>query len=355
VLGLAQIGHRDHDGPARQIFDQIMDSGQLLLGIINDILDFSKIEAGKLQIEALPVDVQALLNRAATQVRERAGRKGLILTTEVASNLPATVQSDPMRLEQVLLNLLSNAVKFTDAGRVQVSAGLHEGQLVLSVTDTGIGMTPDQVQSLFRPFEQGDSSTTRQYGGTGLGLSISKRLVELLGGEIVVTSEPGMGSRFDVILPLIGSPQIEVPIVPAAKSPLSELPIGQRLAGLRVLAAEDNLINQMVLREFLTLEGAVCIMADSGAAAIECVVQQGEASFDIVLMDIQMPGMSGYEATRELQKLAPHLPVVGQTAHAMLEERIKCQEAGMVDLVVKPIDLNVLVQTIQRRARVRAL
>jgi PAS domain S-box-containing protein len=352
VLGLAQIGHRDHDGPARQIFDQIMDSGQLLLGIINDILDFSKIEAGKLQIETLPVDLQALLNRAATQVRDRAGRKGLVLNTEVAKNLPATVQSDPMRLEQVLLNLLSNAVKFTDVGLVQVSAGLHEGHLVLSVTDTGIGMTPDQVQSLFRPFEQGDSSTTRQYGGTGLGLSISKRLVELLGGEIVVASEPGLGSRFDVVLPLVGSPQVTAAVSLEPSPP--ELPIGQRLAGLRVLAAEDNLINQMVLREFLTLEGAVCIMTDSGAAAIECVMQQGETNFDIVLMDIQMPGMSGYEATRELQKLAPHLPVVGQTAHAMMEERIKCQEAGMVDLVVKPIDLNVLVQTIQRRARARA-
>ena len=139
----------------------------------------------------------------------------------------------------------------------------------------------------------------------------------------------------------------------ATASASPELPIGQRLAGLRVLAAEDNLINQMVLREFLTLEGAICIMTDSGAAAIECVREQGQASFDIVLMDIQMPGMSGYEATRELQLLAPHLPVVGQTAHAMMEERIKCQEAGMVDLVVKPIDLNVLVQTIQRRARTR--
>ena len=354
VLGLAQIGHRDHDGPARQIFDQIMDSGQLLLGIINDILDFSKIEAGKLQIEALPVDLQALLNRATTQVRDRASHKGLTLSTKVAADLPTTIQSDPMRLEQVLLNLLSNAVKFTNAGQVQVSAQRQEGQVVLSVTDTGIGMTPDQVHSLFQPFEQGDSSTTRQYGGTGLGLSISKRLVELLGGKIVVTSEPGVGSRFDVVLPLVSSPQVDEVIPMAVTSAPPELPIGQRLAGLRVLAAEDNLINQMVLREFLTLEGAICFMTDSGTAAIECVRQHGQASFDIVLMDIQMPGMSGYEATRALQVLAPHLPVVGQTAHAMMEERIKCQEAGMVDLVVKPIDLNVLVQTIQRRARDRA-
>jgi len=353
VLGLAQIGHRDHDGPVRQIFEQIMDSGQLLLGIINDILDFSKIEAGKLQIETLPVNLQALLDRATAQVRDRASHKGLNLSTEVAPDLPATCLSDPMRLEQVLLNLLSNAVKFTATGQVQVSAGQREGQLVLSVTDTGIGMTPEQVNSLFQPFEQGDSSTTRQYGGTGLGLSISKRLVELLGGQIVVESTPGVGSRFDVVLPLVSSPPVTAPDTLAPESTPPERPIGQRLAGLRVLAAEDNMINQMVLREFLALEGADCVMADGGAEAIECVMQQGEDRFDIVLMDIQMPGMSGYEATRELHKLAPGLPVVGQTAHAMMEDRIKCQEAGMVDLVVKPIDLNVLVQTIQRRARPR--
>ena len=353
VLGLAQIGHRDHDGPVRQIFEQIMDSGQLLLGIINDILDFSKIEAGKLQIETLPVDLQALLDRATAQVRDRASHKGLNLSTEVAPDLPATCLSDPMRLEQVLLNLLSNAVKFTATGQVQVSAGQREGQLVLSVTDTGIGMTPEQVNSLFQPFEQGDSSTTRQYGGTGLGLSISKRLVELLGGQIVVESTPGVGSRFDVVLPLVSSPPVTAPDTLAPESTPPERPIGQRLAGLRVLAAEDNMLNQLVLREFLALGGADCVMADGGAEAIECVMQQGEDRFDIVLMDIQMPGMSGYEATRELHKLAPGLPVVGQTAHAMVEERIKCQEAGMVDLVVKPIDLNVLVQTIQRRARPR--
>ncbi len=350
VLGLAQIGHRDHAGSAQRIFAQIMDSGRLLLGIINDILDFSKIEAGKLHIESLPVHLQELLDRATAQFRERAQTKGIHLQTHLSPELPATCNSDPLRLEQVLLNLLSNAVKFTPNGEVSVSFAPRDGRLVLTVADTGIGMTGQQLSELFRPFEQADGSTTRQYGGTGLGLSITKRLVEMLGGEIRARSEPGQGTEFEVVLPLDIPPPDDRHALPHGGAVSNAPASGQRLAGLRVLAAEDNQINQWVLAELLHIEGIAVTMVDSGQGALDCLMQNGPQAFDLVLMDIQMPGMDGYETTRRIKAMAPHLPVIGQTAHAMAEERIKCLNAGMVDLVVKPINLEVLVQTVRRHA-----
>ncbi len=361
VLGLAQIGHRDHGGSAHQIFAQIIDSGRLLLGIINDILDFSKIEAGKLNIETLPVNLRELLARATAQFSERAHAKGIGLHTHVSPELPVLCESDPLRLEQILLNLLSNAVKFTVQGEVSVSAAARGGQLVLTVADTGIGMSTQQLSELFRPFEQADGSTTRQYGGTGLGLSITKRLVEMLGGEVHAHSELGQGTRFEVVLPLVSTP-------PAAARPMSigegepvgdevaaVAQVGQRLAGLRVLAAEDNQVNQWVLNELLQIEGALVTMVDGGQDALACLAQNGAQAFDVVLMDIQMPGMDGYETTRRIKAMAPDLPVIGQTAHAMAEERIKCLAVGMVDLVVKPINLEDLVKTVGRHARVNRL
>ncbi len=353
VLGLAQIGQQAQDESARRLFAQIMESGRLLLGIINDILDFSKIEAGKLNVESLPINLHALLTRATTQVQERAQAKGLELTVQVSDELPATCLSDPLRLEQILLNLLSNAVKFTTQGQVTVSAFERGGRLVLAVVDTGIGMNEQQLGALFRPFEQADGSTTRQYGGTGLGLSITKRLVELLGGEILAHSQPGLGARFEVVLPLLADQPTNHPALPegllaVASAPShSPAPNGPgRLEGLRVLAAEDNPVNQIVLREFLAMEGALITMVDTGLAAVDRVTQLGSDAFDIVLMDIQMPQMDGYEATRRIKPIAPNLPIIGQTAHAMSEEHAKCLAAGMVGLVVKPISLEALVQTI---------
>jgi PAS domain S-box-containing protein len=357
VLGLAQIGHRDHGGSARQIFSQILDSGRLLLGIINDILDFSKIEAGKLHIEALPVNLAEMLARATAQFHERAEAKGIGLRTQLSPALPALCESDPLRLEQILLNLLSNAIKFTARGEVSVQATERDGRLLLTVADTGIGMSAQQVAELFRPFEQADGSTTRQYGGTGLGLSITKRLVEMLGGEIRTHSEPGQGTRFEVALPLVAASE---PFTPAYTDHTMAAPdksdqtehthVGHRLAGLRVLAAEDNQVNQWVLNELLQIEGVAVTMVDSGAEALAQLEAGGAANFDLVMMDIQMPTMDGYEATRRIKAIAPDLPVIGQTAHAMAEERSKCLAAGMVDLVVKPINLEDLVSTLRRHA-----
>ncbi|WP_338439405.1 ATP-binding protein [uncultured Aquabacterium sp.] len=354
VLGLAQIGLHDHSGPARQVFEQINASGRLLLGIINDILDFSKIEAGKLHIELQPVDLRALIDRTVAVVRERADGKGLAIHVALADDLPPTCMGDALRLEQILLNLLSNAVKFTAQGEVHVHASLRHTRLVLTVTDTGIGMRPSQVDRLFQPFEQADGSTTRQYGGTGLGLTITKRLVEMLEGDIQVHSAPGQGTRFEVSLPFLpaqaapaaahATPQ--APVTPPAVQPQRL----RRLEGLRILAAEDNPVNQMVLTELLAFEGAHVTMSDSGLAVVAELQASGRAAFDVVLMDIQMPLMDGYEATRLIKAFAPTLPVIGQTAHAMAEEHHKCRAAGMVDLVVKPIELEALVQTLLRHA-----
>ena len=360
VLGLAQIGARDHDGHAREVFEQINASGRLLLGVINDILDFSKIEAGKLRIELQPLRLKDLLERSVATVRERADEKGLALRIDLDASLPATCVSDALRLEQVLLNLLSNAVKFTPRGEVCLSACAQEGRLMLAVTDSGIGMSASQVERLFHPFEQADGSTTRRFGGTGLGLTISRRLVEMLGGDIRTHSEPGVGTRFEIWLPLV----TELPTSAAARaSGASDAPHAwptpsstpesvatRRLSGLRVLAAEDNAVNQLVLTELLAIEGAQVAMCDSGADALVRLQTQGRGAFDVVLMDIQMPGMDGYEATRQIRAFAPDLPVIGQTAHAMAEEHHKCRDAGMVDLVVKPIELEALVATVKRHA-----
>ncbi len=351
VLGLAQIGLRDHDGPAHRIFEQINASGQLLLGVLNDILDFSKIEAGKLRIEQGPVHLRTLLERALDAVSERAGQQGLTLRIDLDARLPQTCVSDALRMEQVLLNLLSNAVKFTPSGEVCLSASEQQGQLMLAVTDTGIGMSADHIDRLFQAFEQADSSTTRRFGGTGLGLTISRRLVEMLGGDLRVHSTLGMGTRFEVWLPLVTSTPDQPDHAPAEPRSVGKATSRvQRLAGVRVLAAEDNAVNQLVLRGLLDIEGAELTMCDSGASALQHLQARGRAAFDVVLMDIQMPGMDGHETTRQMRAIAPDLPIIGQTAHAMAEEHIKCREAGMVDMVVKPIELEALVRTVLRHA-----
>ena len=349
VLGLAQVGQMAHNDEAGALFGQIVASGNLLLGIVNDILDFSKIEAGKLHIESLPVPLPELLIRVVESVQGQAQFKGIAVKAEISPHVPTTCLSDPLRLEQILLNLLTNAIKFTPEGGVSLTAQRRDDEVVMLVSDTGIGMSPEQLNGLFRPFEQADGSTTRQYGGTGLGLSITKRLVELLGGRIAVTSQLGRGTQFEITLPLVLDASGAAPS--RSPSEQTEPPTGPRLHGLRVLAAEDNVVNQIVLKEFLRIEGAQVTMVNCGADAIDQLQQQGPQSFDVVLMDIQMPDMDGHEATRQIKALAPSLPVIGQSAHALHEERIKCQLSGMSDLVVKPLDIDILVATILRHAR----
>jgi len=354
LLGLAQIGMRQSaDDATRATFAAILKSGGLLLGIVDDVLDFSRIEAGKLRVEQRPLAPRALAEEALVLLRDRAEDKRIALALDVDAALPQRCIGDALRTQQVLVNLLSNAIKFTQAGSVKVWVGLEPPgdapagaprQVVYRVTDTGIGIAPEQLAHLFTPFQQADTSTTRRFGGTGLGLAISSRLAALMGGSVEVRSAPGAGSSFELRLPWVDAGTTAAPSTAAA--PWVDTP--RRLAGVRVLVAEDNEVNQMVLERALEIEGAATTLVGDGRQAVNRVLADGSDAFDIVLMDIQMPEMDGYEATRRILELAPELPVIGQTAHAMLDERRECLAAGMVDHIAKPIDFRQLVDTIVR-------
>ena len=334
VLGMAQIGLRHSNDPARaeDAFTKISNSGKLLLGIVNDILDFSKIEAGKMAIECAPVDLGKVLTSVLELIDERARAKGLPIKVRKSPDFPMACQSDSLRIGQILLNLLSNAVKFTEKGSITLAAELAERELVFRVSDTGIGISAEEQEHIFAPFEQADGSTTRKYGGTGLGLTITQRIVELMGGSLRVESQPGAGSTFEVRLPYVESRSS--PSEAARQTPGDAAP----LAGLAILVVEDNEINQAVLVENLVSLGARVTTASNGQQAVACVKASGPAAYDIVLMDIQMPVMNGYEAARHLRQLAPKLPIIGQTAHALAEEKEACLAAGMVAHLAKPID-----------------
>jgi PAS domain S-box-containing protein len=352
VLGFAEIGARNYQdsAKAKRAFEQIKASGQHLLGVINDILDFSKIEAGRLPLEAIPMTLAPLIRETVALVEGRIATQRLELSINVSPDMPQAFVGDPLRLRQVLLNLLTNAVKFTPAGRVTLSAFRDETHLFFRVADTGIGMDEEQLRQLFEPFQQADGSITRRFGGSGLGLAISKRLLDLMNGEIEVESTPGLGSAFTFRLPYIvaGTPA-EAP-APHVQYPKADKP----LAGLSILVAEDEQINQIVMQDNLTALGAHAVIVGNGEQAVMRVFRDGANAYDIVLMDIQMPGMDGYAATRQLQKLAPNLPVIGQTAHVLAEERAKCFEAGMADHIAKPFLPEDLVTVILRHVTTRS-
>jgi signal transduction histidine kinase/DNA-binding response OmpR family regulator len=345
VLGLAQMGYRESFGRAKSqgYFARILDSGRLLLGVINDILDFSKIEAGKLDVESVPFSPRHLALEALGLIAERAADKGLALKPLIDAALPRACLGDPTRLTQILINVLSNAIKFTEHGSITLEVFGRDDTLIYAISDTGIGLSPEQVARLFTPFEQADSSTTRKYGGTGLGLSICHGLATLMGGSIQVESTPGAGTRFELELPCR-------PVEALAEQTASELQTPAlvapgRLLGLRVLIAEDNEINQLVISDMLTSEGATLTLVGNGREALEAVARAPH-DFDLVLMDVQMPEMDGLEATQRLRALAPELPIIGQTAHALNEELEKCLQAGMTDTLTKPIDHEQLVDMV---------
>ena len=345
IIGTAQIGLRTPEAaPARAYLEQIQESGHLLLSLVDDILDMAKVEAGKLDLESRPVRLKAILQRAMRLTENRASLKGLDFSLECAADLPEAILADETRLTQVLVNLLGNAVKFTEQGhvRLQVSAAGAPGRtwLLFAIHDSGIGMSEEQMARLFQPFEQGDTSTTRRFGGSGLGLTISKRLVDLMQGSIDVASQPGLGSCFTVRIPVdtVAAPPAEAPVPQPAGT------ASRRLAGLAILAAEDDKVNQWVLQQLLEQEGARCVIKDDGSQALETLA--GPDNFDIFLTDVQMPGLNGYETARRSRVLRPGLPVVGLTAYALQEERQRCLDAGMLGHVTKPVDIDTLVAAI---------
>jgi len=350
VMGLARIGMRQNIGrKTEKTCAQILDAGRHLLGVVSDILDFSRIEAGKLVIDPRSFRLAAMVQQTVDMVADRALAKDLQLTVEYIAVPPAPtfVVGDALRLGQILMNLLGNAIKFTESGVVRLSIDRQGDQILFRVADSGPGISPEQMSCLFKPFEQADNTLTRKHGGAGLGLAISRDLARLMGGDIEVSSTVGQGSVFTLHLPLPpGEPVVEVETAPhAAEGPL--------LIGLCVLAAEDVEVNRVILEDMITTQGATVVWAHDGQQAVDLVASRGAAAFDIVLMDVQMPVMNGYEATTQIRALAPQLPVIGVTAHAMAEERERCLAAGMVAHLTKPIDPDVLVATILEHVATR--
>ncbi len=354
VLGMLHLAQADHSALAPKQADYIAKAEQAaktLLGILNDILDFSKIEAGKLQMESIPFSLGEVFGQMETMCAQSAHEKGLDFRAHVDEGLPACLQGDPLRLTQVLLNLVSNAVKFTQQGSVTLSVGeiLRVGKKIIlqfCVRDTGIGMTPEQVERLFRPFTQADTSTTRRYGGTGLGLAICKNLLGMMNGDIWCTSTPDTGSVFFATAEFVVLEEADVPQEETGQ----EDETGPDGVCKPILLVEDNQINQMIARELLEMEGYVVDIADDGRQAIDMLL---EGDYGLVLMDIQMPVLDGLAATREIRGMERfrEIPIVAMTAHAMSGDMEKSREAGMDDHVTKPIEVERLCETVRRFLR----
>ncbi len=319
-------------------------SANSLLGIINDILDFSKIDAGKLEMEETNFQLSDVVNYLSTLLEQKAAEKGVHFSCKVDSSVPQYLTGDPTRLQQVLVNLAGNAIKFTDEGAVRVT--VKEIQRVdekitlqFVVSDTGIGMSEEQLSRIFNAFTQGDSSTSRKYGGTGLGLVISRQLIEMMGGEITVVSNQEAGTTFRFTIVMKEGCE-EFASIEDTSEQIS-------LDGLKILLAEDNQINQQIALEILEDLGAEVTVADNGQEAVTAVEQD---QFDLVLMDIQMPEMSGYEATQQLRLGYPadELPIIAMTANAMQSDREKAIDVGMNDHLSKPIDVQKLIRVLSK-------
>ncbi len=321
-------------------------SAESLLTVLNDILDISKFEAGKLSIETTEFDLPEAVRAVYDLCGGQASAKGLTFTLDGLDKMPPRVVGDPIRLKQILHNLINNAIKFTDKGTVAVRIGAETdvGNAVTvfaDIRDTGIGMTSEQVAGLFQPFSQGDSSTTRRFGGTGLGLAIVKRLIDLMDGKIAVESTPGVGSSFRVSLPFtIGSGAAKPAPPPIKPQPRTEA------RPLRLLLAEDNRINQRLVKTMLQKFGHTVTVASNGREAVAAVEAD---EFDAILMDMQMPEMDGAEATRIIRAMSQPrggLPIIALTADVMAEDRQRYFRSGVNDLVAKPIDWQILSDTL---------
>jgi PAS domain S-box-containing protein len=347
VLGLTQILSETALDPKQASYvATIRRAGDDLLRLLNDVLDLSKVEAGAMRAETVDFDPCHLVRGTALLFAPSATGRGVALDVTVAEDLVTSASGDPARIRQVLSNLISNAIKFTDSGAVTVNAsqtldGPDRILLRIAVTDTGIGIPADAHEAIFEPFAQADSSTTRRFGGSGLGLSISRRILGMLGGRLDVQSVPGVGSTFTMYVPLNSAAPPQAAVAAATTSAVADVP-------LRILIAEDNPVNQLVLQTMLSNLGHTVDLAENGADAVSLVEQ---AAPDVVLMDCQMPVMDGYAATAAIRALpgaAADTPIVALTASAMPSDRQRCLDAGMDEYLAKPVKQADLVATIAR-------
>ncbi len=374
IIGMSHLAlHTNLDAKQRNYIEKIESAAKNLLGIINDILDFSKIEAGKLEFETTDFYLEDVMENLADLSVIKAQDKGLQLLFDIATDVPTALRGDPLRLGQVLLNLVNNAIKFTEFGEITVSIRCIANEangvfLRFDVSDTGIGLTEEELGKLFTAFSQADNSTSRKYGGTGLGLTISRRLVEMMDGEIGVESTPGVGSTFHFTarfglqaeqpelststqLDIFGKSVLRRPRKQHRQADYEEA--GRLLRGANLLLAEDNAVNQELALEILQGVGIRVDVAGNGVEAVEKVAL---ADYDGVLMDCQMPVMDGFEATRRIRgdKRFAALPILAMTANAMAGDREKCIQCGMNDHIAKPIDVAQLFSALVRWIKPKA-
>jgi CheY-like chemotaxis protein/nitrogen-specific signal transduction histidine kinase len=360
IMGMAELALETNPNETqREQLETIRDSADSLLCVINDVLDFSKIEAGKLDLEAVDFDLRNWLRQSTELFELQARQKGLRLERRVDDQAPARVTGDPLRLSQVLINLVGNALKFTERGEVAVEvkpeqAGPGTVALRFAVSDTGIGIAPDKRDAIFAAFAQADPSTTRKYGGTGLGLSISAGLVKLMGGRIWVESDAGRGSRFCFVVELGVPPeqtQTQPPLddLQAIAAAVQQERAPDRRHALRLLVAEDNPVNQKVILGLLQKRGHRVEIVGTGIEAVRALERD---RFDLVLMDVQMPQMDGFEATREIRRAEangqPRHRIVAMTSYAMAGDRENCMAAGMDEYLSKPIRIAELDALLER-------
>ena len=343
VIGMAQAMARDElPSTQRERLAVIRSGGETLLCLLNDLLDLSRIEAGRLELEDGVVDVAEIAASAQSAFTALAADKDIHLELEVAPGAQGCWRVDPTRVRQVLYNLVSNAVKFTARGSVRIAVAYEDGVLAMAVSDTGPGIAAERLEALFEKFVQADASTTRQFGGSGLGLAICRELAALMGGKVTAVSREGVGSTFTLTLPLARSERRAQPR-PAPRAPSSER------SGLRVLAAEDNPMNQQVLATLLGQLGVDLVLVGDGAQAVEASTSD---DFDLILMDVQMPVMDGPTATRTIRArermIGRRTPILALTANAMAHHEAEYIAAGMDGLVAKPIQLAHLIAEMDR-------
>lgn len=332
IIGFSELANQESlDGNVKTYFKQIDRSSKVLLGIVNDVLDYAKLQATEITPNVAALNIKQTIEDVITINLPTAIRNGIDLSYQIDASLPEYVTTDPQRCLQILINLCGNAVKFSKNGSVRITASQENAELVFNVIDNGVGINKEVLAGLFNPFKQADASTARQFGGTGLGLAISKQLSELLGGTLDAVSEYGQGSIFTLRLPF-----------EAAEPPEQHIKISaDRLKGKRILVAEDNPINLLLAAQILKKHGMNSDSAEDGKIALE---KASKNHYDFILMDMQMPELSGPKATMEIRKLGISSPIIAMTANTSESDRNECLSSGMNDYLAKPIEQQHLLQ-----------